>query len=91
MRPSKSLPTNGSKAELARISHTPFCGESRRRARVGFPPALASRHFWIGVAGLNRLQRAFENSRNNLFGRLKIDFTHGSALPLVWASTSSIA
>jgi hypothetical protein len=76
---------------LARISHTPFCGESRRRARVGFPPALASRHFWIGVAGLNRLQRAFENSRNNLFGRLKIDFTHGSALPLVWASTSSIA
>jgi hypothetical protein len=46
--------------KLARISHTPFCGESRRRARVGFPPALASRHFWIGVAGLNRLQRAFE-------------------------------
>ena len=52
------LPTK--RQDLVRISHTPFCGESRRRARVGFPPALASRHFWIGVAGLNRLQRAFE-------------------------------
>jgi hypothetical protein len=39
------------------ISHALAC-ESKRRQEPIFPQALASRHFWVMVAGLNRLRRA---------------------------------
>jgi hypothetical protein len=55
-----------------------------------FPQALASRHFWVGFAGLNQTAEGAENGRNNLFVHPKTDFKHGSARPVVWAFTSSV-
>jgi len=75
---------------LARISHTPSVVSQNAAQESIFPQVLASRHFWVGIAGAESAAEGAENGRNNLFVRSKTDFKHGSARPVVWASTSSV-
>ena len=39
---------------LARISHTPSVVSQNAAQEPIFPQALASRHFWVGIAGRNQ-------------------------------------
>jgi hypothetical protein len=43
---------------LARISHTPSVVTQNAVQEPIFPQALASRPFWVGIAGRNQLRRA---------------------------------
>jgi hypothetical protein len=75
---------------LTRISHRPSVVSQNAAQESIFPQALASRHFWVGIAGTESAAEGAENGRNDLFVRSKNDFKHGSARPVVWVSTSSV-